>query len=435
MEPQEKMTPQQFVVDRLREIQKKVETGNFAEALESLKEVKSADAKNIYIIAIEKQLIKTTDQTVTEKNKSDITNSLPAMFERAVSDAQRRAAATKPPEIKDTKEKEAALEKLKRQYFQRTDDYVAKGDYTHALEEIRRIYIIEPDSVVAKEYEQKIEQLVTLQQKSEEPPPVAPAVKEEAPLPNVAAPQNVETAAPVSEAPKSKMPLIAGAIGLVAVIGVVIFLVLSSMKKPEQPSPSAAPVATAQQQPASQPAAAAPAEVKGNETAKTNEEEKPKQTDTRKPESKPVPAPVQQKVQPEQKQPVAVEQPKQETKQVQAQPQPPPVQQQAAPQQSEPIAAPHPFVAIENPIQVLKLATPEYPEIAYRMGLNGKVVVEVTVDQQGKPIQAIIAKSSSDVFNDASISAAMKSTYKPAMMSTGPVTAKVYVPFTFKIGR
>ncbi len=69
MEPQEKMTPQQFVIDRLQEIQKKAEAGNFAEALENLKEVKSADAKNIYIIAIEKQLIKVSDQAVTEKEQ------------------------------------------------------------------------------------------------------------------------------------------------------------------------------------------------------------------------------------------------------------------------------------------------------------------------------------------------------------------------------
>lgn len=315
MEPQEKMPPQQLIIDRLREIQKKTEAGNFAEALENLKEIKSADAKNIYVIAIEKQLIKVSDQNITEKNKADITNSLSAMFERAMSDAQRRAATVKPPEVKDTKEKEAALEKLKSQYFQRTDDYVAKGDYAHALEEIRRIYIIEPDSVVAKEYEQKIEQLTTLQQKSEEPPP---AEKEETALPNIAAQQNVETNEPVTKAPKSKTPLVIGVIVLVAVIGVVFFLVSSSIKKPEQPSTSAAPIAAAQQQPVSQTASTSSAEVKGNETAKTIEEEKPKQPEARKPESKAVPAPVQQKAQPEQKQPALIEQPKQEVKQVPA---------------------------------------------------------------------------------------------------------------------
>ena len=64
-------------------------------------------------------------------------------------------------------QKEAALEKLKSQYFQRADDYVEKKAYQHALEEIRRIYIIEPGSVVAKEYENKIEQLSALHARGE----------------------------------------------------------------------------------------------------------------------------------------------------------------------------------------------------------------------------------------------------------------------------
>ena len=464
MEPKEKMNPQQFIIDRLHEIQKKIEAGKFAEALENLKEVKTADAKNIYIIAIEKQIVKATDPAITEKNKSDITNSLPAMFERAVSDTQRRAEALKQTEIKNTKGKEAALEKLKSQYFQRTDDYVAKGDYAHALEEIRRIYIIEPDSVVAKEYEQKIEQLAKLQQKSEESPSEEKEekkeekkkekkkekeeAKEEAAPPKEAVPQIVEPPQPAEAAPKSKTPLIAGLVVMAAVIGVIIFFVLSSRKKPEEPAP---PVAAAQQQPAPQTPAATPAEIKENGPAKEAEEEKLKQSELKKQESKLAAAAVQQKLQAQQKQAASAAANQAGTKTgsnpatTTAGPAPtgtattstaqPPVQQQAAPQQSGPIDAPHPFVAIENPIQILKLAAPSYPEIAYRMGLNGKVIVEVTVDQQGKPIQATIAKSTSDIFNDASISAAMKSTYKPAMMSTGPVTAKVYVPFTFKIGR
>ena len=469
MEPKEKINPQQFIIDRLHEVQKKIEDGKFAEALENLKEVKSADAKNIYIIAIERQIVKATDPTITEKNKSDITNSLPAMFERALSDTQRRAEALKQSEVKNTKGKEAALEKLKSQYFQRTDDYVAKGDYAHALEEIRRIYIIEPDSVVAKEYEQKIEQLAKLQQKSEESPSeekeaekeakkeekkeakkkAKEEAKEEAAPPKETVPQIVEPPQPADEAPKSKTLLVAGFVVMAAVIGVIIFFVLSSRKKQEEPTPA---VAAAQQQPASQIPAAAPAEVKENGPAKEAEEEKLKQSELKKQESKLAAAAVQQKLQAEQKQAASAAANQAGSKTgsnpatTTAGPAPtgtattsaaqPPVQQQpAAPQQSGPIDAPHPFVAIENPIQILKLAAPSYPEIAYRMGLNGKVIVEVTVDQQGKPIQATIAKSTSDIFNDASISAAMKSTYKPAMMSTGPITAKVYVPFTFKIGR
>ena len=88
------------------------------------------------------------------------------MIDRAISDIQRRASVPKVDESQ-REQKEAALEKLKSQYFQRADDYIEKHEYQRALEEIRRIYIIEPGSAVAKEYEQKIEQLAALHARNE----------------------------------------------------------------------------------------------------------------------------------------------------------------------------------------------------------------------------------------------------------------------------
>ena len=68
-----------------------------------------------------------------------------------------------------------------------------------------------------------------------------------------------------------------------------------------------------------------------------------------------------------------------------------------------------------------------------KIGLQGRVTVEVTIDAQGKPIQAKVIKSASDVFNEAAIEAVMKYTFKPAMMSTGPVTSKVMIPIDFRL--
>jgi protein TonB len=67
------------------------------------------------------------------------------------------------------------------------------------------------------------------------------------------------------------------------------------------------------------------------------------------------------------------------------------------------------------------------------MGIQGRVTVEVTVDVQGKPIQAKVIKSASDIFNDAAIEAVMKYTFKPAMQSTGPVTSKITFPIDFRL--
>jgi protein TonB len=92
-----------------------------------------------------------------------------------------------------------------------------------------------------------------------------------------------------------------------------------------------------------------------------------------------------------------------------------------------------PFVAIENPPEIIHQEPAKYPDIAIKMGVQGRVTVEVTVDIQGKPIQAKVVKSASEVFNDAAIEAVMKYTFKPAMQSTGPVTAKIYIPVNFRL--
>jgi protein TonB len=111
-----------------------------------------------------------------------------------------------------------------------------------------------------------------------------------------------------------------------------------------------------------------------------------------------------------------------------------PVQQQAAkPAVTSP--APMPFVAIESQPELIHREPAVYPEIAKKIGLQGRVVIEVTIDAQGKPIQAKVIKSASDVFNEAAIEAVMKYSFKPAMMSTGPVTAKVMIPIDFRLTR
>jgi protein TonB len=110
-----------------------------------------------------------------------------------------------------------------------------------------------------------------------------------------------------------------------------------------------------------------------------------------------------------------------------------PAQQQTKAAESTP--APMPFVAIESQPELLRREPAVYPEIAKKMGLQGRVTVEVTIDAQGKPIQAKVVKSASDIFNEAAIEAVMKYSFKPAMMSTGPVTAKIMIPIDFRMTR
>jgi TonB family protein len=451
MEQQEKLTTQQYVVDRLHDIQRKAEGGNFTDALQMIREVKAADAKNIYLIAIEKQIAKLGDQSLPEENRTGIVKSLPQMLERAISDIQRRIPAGPTVEETQKNQKEAALEKLKSQYFQRADDYVEKHEYQRALEEIRRIYIIEPGSVVAKEYEKKIEQLAVLHARNEAEAAASAKIKEtkadikepkvEAKKPKkaiadieppkekvVLQPEKEKVVLqPEEEEKKSKLPIyIAAAAVMILAIGAWILFSRNSssdtqtnQQQTQQPSPmqdsmmipSPATTSTPQSGKGSAPIA---------EALKP-----PVKIEKKQPEVKPVQPAVTSPVttQPTNTKPQAGQTPS-------VTPTQQPVQQPAT---TESTPAPMPFVAIENPPEVIRREPAKYPEIAIKLGIQGRVTVEVTVDVQGKPIQAKVVKSPSDIFNDAAVEAVMKYTFKPATQSTGPVTAKMYIPIDFRL--
>ena len=426
MEPQEKMDTQQFIIDRLQDIHRKAEANNFVDALESMKEVKAADAKNIYLIAIEKQIAKLNDPALQAESRTAIIKSLPPMIDRAISDVQRRIIS---PKVDDSQkiQKEAALEKLKSQYFQRSDDYVEKKEYQRALEEIRRIYIIEPGSVVAKEYEKKIEQLAALQARGESQAPPTEVVKESKKIATVAeAPREKDKITEKSNKPK--MLIIAAAAIIILCVGAWFIFSKGSTSQPTDQVSVQQPIPSKESVTQTLPTATTSTPQSGKEPAKIQ-----KQTPDIKPaapEQKPIqtPATTQQSrslVQPTQQ---PAPQPVVNTPQPQQ-----PVQQQ--PKAAESTPAPMPFVAIESQPELIRREPAVYPEIAKKMGLQGRVTIEVTIDAQGKPIQARVVKSASDVFNEAAIEAVMKYSFKPAMMSTGPVTSKIMIPIDFRMTR
>jgi protein TonB len=435
MEPQEKMDTQQFIIDRLQDIQRKAEASNFDNAIESIKEVKAIDPKNIYLIAIEKQIAKLSDPAVEAENRTAIMKSLPPMIDRAIGDVQRRAAV---PKTEDSQklQKEAALEKLKSQYFQRADDYVEKKEYQRALEEIRRIYIIEPGSVVAKEYENKIEQLSALQARGESQTPPAEIVKESKKIAPVAQPVK-EKSDITKESNKTKILIIAAAV--VVIISVGAWFILSnntgsksndqvSVQKPalsqENSAQPLSTTTTSSPQTGKEPAPSVESTKQLSKIQKTAPELKPITPEQKPAQTTVTSQPVRTQAQPAQ-QPSS--QPVVNTPTTQ------PAQQQTKAAESTP--APMPFVAIESQPELLHREAAVYPEIAKKMGLQGRVTVEVTIDAQGKPIQAKVIKSASDIFNEAAIEAVMKYSFKPAMMSTGPVTAKIMIPIDFRMTR
>ena len=76
---------------------------------------------------------------------------------------------------------------------------------------------------------------------------------------------------------------------------------------------------------------------------------------------------------------------------------------------------------------------PEYPKEALEKGLEGKVLVEAVIDENGNVIDARIKYSDNEIFNEAALAAMRKMKFKPAKQKGIPVKVKIIQPFTFKL--
>ncbi len=56
------------------------------------------------------------------------------------------------------------------------------------------------------------------------------------------------------------------------------------------------------------------------------------------------------------------------------------------------------FVPVEKEPQIVNEVIPKYPELAQRAGIEGRVIVKIWVDKDGKPHKAVVLKSDADIF-------------------------------------
>jgi len=101
--------------------------------------------------------------------------------------------------------------------------------------------------------------------------------------------------------------------------------------------------------------------------------------------------------------------------------------------QSEKETPPPDFVEFEKAPEVIKTATPRYPELARRAGMEGTVMVRVWVDREGKPRKVEIMKSDAEIFNQSAIEAAEQMRFSPALKDGKAVSVWVAMPFKFKL--
>lgn len=78
----------------------------------------------------------------------------------------------------------------------------------------------------------------------------------------------------------------------------------------------------------------------------------------------------------------------------------------------------------------LKLAMPVYPDIARKLNAQGKVIVQITLDEEGKVVSAK-ATTGNSLLRSAGEEAARRSKFKPTMLDNQPVKANGFIIYNF----
>jgi protein TonB len=477
-------------------------TGQYSKAISIIRNTKAIYPKNIFIIALEKQLEKLLALTYSPslsdpERQKEILGSIPSLAQRAVEAMNNEGPLPTTLPSHHSKERDVAFKKLKEQYFQLADGHMQSSEYQSALEEIRRILILDPDDTTAKEYQVKIEEFIDLKENSV-PVPTSPTLQERKPrldpqpVPPLQQKISPKTRQPVRKerqeeklqhrrrmegmSPLSKVLVVSiPALLVVLVAAYLLFrpgsedpaLAINSpvVNKPVA-SKNTPPTVTKTESEQTAPRVLPDSQVSSN----VNDVRLPKQAP---PDSKPAavprsspserislpvtsasarrtkPANAAPQVKPSveiskaraESQPVLTTNPNVEELVQKREPKasdlktPPPAKLEvtpAAPTGNLRTEAPPTMRYGERMPEVIRLVNPKYPPEAWNAGIEGEVVVRVQIDQHGKPIQAKIVKSSSELFNNVVIDAALKSQYSPGMMPTGPVKTWLRLPFTFK---
>lgn len=171
MNDSDKQRAQALVNRLLREAADKAAAGEYKEALTAVKKAKALDQSNVFLLALERQIEQMHELGIigllSDEQKSDILGSIPDLVNKAV---QADSALENPnaphagrEETGEEREARVAAGRwLKNQYFQRAHDFVRKGDYEHALGELRKIFAIDDQDRVARDFEVKIEQMLEI---------------------------------------------------------------------------------------------------------------------------------------------------------------------------------------------------------------------------------------------------------------------------------
>lgn len=110
------------------------------------------------------------------------------------------------------------------------------------------------------------------------------------------------------------------------------------------------------------------------------------------------------------------------------------------------------FTELKKHPSITKMATPDYPETAKKLGIEGMVVLEISISEKGDVTKTSVATANFEFtkeiqldnaarkkinaeFEKAAIDAAMKTKFSPAIDKDGKtVKCSVMQPFKFRLG-
>jgi len=100
---------------------------------------------------------------------------------------------------------------------------------------------------------------------------------------------------------------------------------------------------------------------------------------------------------------------------------------------ADPDPSPGKWVPRETDPIAISSAVPEYPDLARRTGIEGDVMVNVLVDQEGRVKRIELLKTTEEIFSASALDAAKKWAFTPALMNGKPVAVWVSIPFRFRL--
>jgi hypothetical protein len=157
----------------LSTIQSLVRNEETGQALDLARDLKSAYPRNIFILALHKQIEKIAEaEREDSPNISSLRESVPSLIEHTLETAEKASPHQQKAQSEITvidAQKRKALTQVKAQYLTLADGFMRKGHFENALAEVRRALTIDPTDETAKGYATKLEELVKLQ--TSEPSP------------------------------------------------------------------------------------------------------------------------------------------------------------------------------------------------------------------------------------------------------------------------